>query len=115
MKINIAKYVVECVTCSKVKAQHQKPYEDLDILSVPIGKWDDINMDFITKLPRTRKIHDMIWVIVDKFTKSTHFLATYETWSMENLAETYIKYIAKVHGIALSIVAGRDNLFTFIL
>ena len=112
MKIDVAKYVAECVTCSRVKAQHQKPYGNLEPLPVPMGKWDDLTMDFITKLPKTRKGHDMIWVIVDRFTKSAHFLATRENWPMEKLAELYVKEIVRVHGVPLSIVSDRDSRFT---
>jgi hypothetical protein len=112
MKIDVATYVAKCVTCSRVKAQHQKPYGNLEPLPVPMGKWDDLTMDFVTKLPKTKKGHDMIWVIVDRLTKSAHFIAARESWSMEKLAETYVKEIVKVHGVPLSIVSDRDSRFT---
>ena len=112
MKIDVATYVAKCVTCSRVEAQHQKPYGNLDPLPVPMGKWDDLTMDFVTKLPKTKKGHDMIWVIVDRLTKSAHFIAARESWSMEKLAETYVKEIVKVHGVPLSIVSDRDSRFT---
>lgn len=108
MKIDMATYVAKCVTCSRVKAQHQNPYGNLEPLPVPMGKWDDLTINFITKLPNTRKSHDMIWVIVDQLTKNVHFIATRETWSMEKLTGTYVKEIIKVHGVPLSIVSDRD-------
>ncbi|KAI3814202.1 hypothetical protein L1987_18950 [Smallanthus sonchifolius] len=69
-------------------------------------------MDFITKLPRTAKGNDTIWVIVDRLTKSAHFLPIRETSSSEKLAETFIKEIVSRHGMPLSIVSDRDTRFT---
>nr|GEX58504.1 retrotransposon protein, putative, Ty3-gypsy subclass [Tanacetum cinerariifolium] len=75
MKKNIAMYVSKCLTCSKVKAEHQKPSGLLQQPEIPEWKWENITMDFINKLPRTRSGHDSIWVIVDRLTKSVYFLA----------------------------------------
>ncbi|KAI3796223.1 hypothetical protein L1987_38889 [Smallanthus sonchifolius] len=69
-------------------------------------------MDFITKLPRTAKGHDTIWVIVDRLTKSAHFLPIRETYSSEKLAEVFINEIVSRHGVPLSIVSDRDTRFT---
>ncbi|CAH1427775.1 unnamed protein product [Lactuca virosa] len=112
MKLNVAKYVAECVTCARVKAQHHKPYESLEPLPVPMGKREDITMDFVTKLPRTKNGHDMIWVAVDRFTKSAHFIAANERWSMDKLANSYVKKIVRLHGVPLTIVSDRDSRFT---
>ncbi|GJW01615.1 putative reverse transcriptase domain-containing protein [Tanacetum coccineum] len=70
MKRDIATYVSKCLTCSKVKAQHQRPSGLLQQPEIPEWKWDNITMKFITKLPRTKSGHDTIWVIVDRLTKS---------------------------------------------
>ena len=85
--------MAKCVTYARVKAQHQKPYGSLEPLPVPMGKWEDITMDFVTKLPRTRNGHDMIWVVVDRFTKSAHFIAAIEKWSMDKLVNSYVKEV----------------------
>ncbi|GJW94812.1 putative nucleotidyltransferase, ribonuclease H [Tanacetum coccineum] len=74
MKRDCVKYVEKCLTCLKVKAEHQKPYGKIQPLEIPVWKWEKITMDFVTKLPRTTKKHDAIWVIVDRLTKSTHFI-----------------------------------------
>jgi hypothetical protein len=74
MKKEIAAYVARCDTCCIVKAIHMKPASLLQHLSVPSWKWDDISMDFISGLPTTQKGHDLIWVIVDRLTKSAHFI-----------------------------------------
>ncbi|WVZ57756.1 hypothetical protein U9M48_008101 [Paspalum notatum var. saurae] len=74
MKREIAKYVSECDVCKRVKADHLKPGGMLQPLNIPAWKWEDIHMDFVVGLPRTQKGYDSIWVIIDRFTKSTHFL-----------------------------------------
>ncbi|GJT18114.1 putative reverse transcriptase domain-containing protein [Tanacetum coccineum] len=83
MKEIIAEYVGKCLTCSRVKAECQKPSGLLEQPEIPMWKWERITMDFITKLPKTSNKHDTIWVIVDRLTKSTHFIPTRETNSME--------------------------------
>ncbi|GKE98779.1 putative reverse transcriptase domain-containing protein, partial [Tanacetum coccineum] len=69
-------------------------------------------MDFVTKLPKTSKGHDTIWVIVDRLTKSAHFIPTRETDSMETLTRLYIKEIVSRHGVPISIILDRDSHFT---
>ncbi|KAJ0538417.1 putative nucleotidyltransferase, Ribonuclease H [Helianthus annuus] len=112
MKKDIAEYVSKCLTCSQVKAEHQKPSSLLQQLEMPVWKWELISMDFVTKLPRTRKGNDAIWVIVDRLTKSAHFLPIKETFSMERLAKLYVDEIVSLHGVPLSIVSDRDSRFT---
>ena len=69
-------------------------------------------MDFVTKLPRTARGHDSIWVIVDRLTKSAHFLPIREDFKMEKLAQIYIDKIVSLHGVPLSIISDRDSRFT---
>ncbi|GJT93509.1 putative reverse transcriptase domain-containing protein [Tanacetum coccineum] len=75
-------------------------------------KWERITMDFITKLPKTSNGHDTIWVIVDRLTKSAHFIPTQETDSMETLTRLYIKEIVSRHRVPISIISDRDSHFT---
>ncbi|GJW73178.1 reverse transcriptase domain-containing protein [Tanacetum coccineum] len=79
---------------------------------IPEWKWDKITMDFITKLPKTKSGHDTIWVIVDRLTKSAHFLAMREDYSTERLAKLYIDEIVARHGVPVSIISDRDGRFT---
>ncbi|GKE60922.1 putative reverse transcriptase domain-containing protein, partial [Tanacetum coccineum] len=102
IKSVIATYVSKCLTCLKVKAEHQRPLGLLQQPEMPKWKWDNITMDFITKLPRTKSGHDIIWVIVEKLTKSAHFLSTREDYSMEKLARLYIDEIVARHGVPVS-------------
>ncbi|GKA53555.1 putative reverse transcriptase domain-containing protein [Tanacetum coccineum] len=98
MKKDIALYVSKCLTCSKVKADHQKPSGLLQQPEIPEWEWEKITMDFITKLPRTSSGHDLIWVIVDRLTKSAHFLAICEDYKLESFARLYIKENVARHG-----------------
>ncbi|GJY09104.1 putative reverse transcriptase domain-containing protein [Tanacetum coccineum] len=90
MKAEIATYVSKCLTCAKVKAEHQKPSGLLQQPEIPEWKWEKITMDFISGLPRTPSGYDSIWVIVDRLTKSTHFLPIKKTDSIEKLAQLYL-------------------------
>ncbi|GJS41091.1 putative reverse transcriptase domain-containing protein [Tanacetum coccineum] len=99
MKSDIATYVSKCLTCLKVKAEHQKPSGLLVQLEIPRWKWGNITMDFITKLPRTSSGYDTIWVIVDRLTKSAHFLPIRENDPIERLTRLYMKEVVTRHGI----------------
>ncbi|KAD6118696.1 hypothetical protein E3N88_09967 [Mikania micrantha] len=111
MKFNIMQYVNKCLTCAQVKAEHQKPYGYVQPLEVPEWKWEHITTDFITKLPLMAKRHDAIWVIVDRLTKSAHFLPIRETYTSEKLSELFVKEIITRHGVSISIVLDRDTRF----
>ena len=69
-------------------------------------------MDFIVGLPRTQTSHDAIWVIVDRLTKLTYFLAICNTFSLERLARLYIDEVVKLHGVPITIVSDQDPWFT---
>ncbi|GJR53614.1 putative reverse transcriptase domain-containing protein [Tanacetum coccineum] len=112
MKEIIAEYVSKCLTCSRVKAECQKPSGLLIQPEIPMWKWERITMDFVTKLPKTSSGHDTIWVIVDRLTKSAHFIPTRETDCMETLTRLYIKEIVSRHGVPISIISDCNSHFT---
>ncbi|GJV55868.1 putative reverse transcriptase domain-containing protein [Tanacetum coccineum] len=112
MKANIAIYVSKCLTCSKVKAEHQKPSGLLVQPEIPEWKWEKITMDFVTKLPKMANGYDTIWVIVDRLTKSAHFLPMRENDPMEKLMKLYMKEVVTRHGVPVSIIFDRDGRFT---
>ncbi|GKC92215.1 putative reverse transcriptase domain-containing protein [Tanacetum coccineum] len=112
MKANIATYVSNCLTCVKVKAEHQRPSGLLVQPAIPEWKWDNITMDFITKLPKSLYGFDTIWVIVDRLTKSAHFLPIRENDPLDKLARLYLNRIVARYGIPVSIICDRDGRFT---
>ncbi|GKA07600.1 putative reverse transcriptase domain-containing protein [Tanacetum coccineum] len=111
MKADIATYVSKCLTCAKVKAEHQRPSGLLVQPEIPQWKWDNITMDFIMKLPKSSQGYDTIWVIVDRLTKSAIFVPMRETDPMEKLARMYLKEVVTRHGIPVSIICDRDPRF----
>ncbi|CAL9019118.1 unnamed protein product, partial [Prunus brigantina] len=112
MKGDIAKYVSRCLICQQVKAKWQKPSGLMQPLPIPEWKWELITMDFVFKLPRTPTGHDGIWVIVDRLTKSAHFLPIKETYSLSKLAKLFVDDIVRLHGAPVSIVSDRDARLT---
>ncbi|GJU20947.1 putative reverse transcriptase domain-containing protein, partial [Tanacetum coccineum] len=90
MKADIATYVSKCLTCAKVKAEHQRPSGLLVQPEIPQWKWDNITMDFITKLPKSSQGYDTIWVIVDRLTKSAIFVPIRKNCPMED-EECFLK------------------------
>ncbi|GKB99716.1 putative reverse transcriptase domain-containing protein [Tanacetum coccineum] len=83
MKKDIAMYVSKCLTCLKIKVEHQKPSGLLQQPEIPEWKWKKITMYLVTKLPKISSGYDTIWVIVDRLTKSAHFLPIHEDYKME--------------------------------
>ena len=112
MKRDIAQFVAQCLVCQQVKAENQRPIRSLQPLFIPEWKWEHITMDFVTGLPRTLGGNNAIWVIVDRLTKSSHFLSMKVNFSMDRLASLYVKEIVRMHDVPISIVSDRDSRFT---
>jgi hypothetical protein len=112
MKKDAAYYITRCMECQKVKDEHRHPAGLLQPLPIPEKKWEVITMDFITGLPRTNKKHDSIMVVVEKLTKATHCVPVKTTHTMTNIAEIFMKEIARLHGIPRTIISDRDKKFT---
>ncbi|KAL2226543.1 UNVERIFIED_CONTAM: Transposon Tf2-12 polyprotein, partial [Sesamum indicum] len=93
MKKIVAEFVAKCLTCQQVKAEHQAPAGKLHPLTIPEWKWEKITKDFVIGLPRTFRKHDAIWVIVDRLTKSAHFLPIRQNDSLDKLTELYVSEI----------------------
>nr|GFC03997.1 hypothetical protein [Tanacetum cinerariifolium] len=111
MKADIATYVSKCLTYAKVKAEHQKPSGLLVQPKIPEWKWDNITMDFVTKLPKSSQGYDTIWVIVNRLTKSAIFTPIRDTDTMDKLTRIYLKEIVTRHGIPVSIISDCDPRF----
>ncbi|GKD91872.1 putative reverse transcriptase domain-containing protein, partial [Tanacetum coccineum] len=101
MKADIATYISKCLTCAKVKAEYQKPSGLLVQSVIPVWKWENITMNFVTKLPKISSGQDTIWVIVDRLTKYAYFLLMKETYSIEKSMRQYLKEVVSRHGTQL--------------
>ena len=112
MKKKVAEFVSKCMTCQQIKSEHQTPVGKLHPLPIPEWKWEKITMDFVTGLPRTQWKNDAIWVIVDRLTKSAHFLPIRWGCTLDQLAKRYVDEIVRLHVVPLSIVSDRDPRFT---
>ena len=84
----------------------------MQCIEIPTWKWDMINMDFVTGLPRSFRKFDSIWVIVDRLTKSAHFLPVRSDYTVEEYAKLYLKEIVRLHGVPTSIISDRGAQFT---
>ncbi|WZZ69600.1 hypothetical protein YC2023_080970 [Brassica napus] len=112
MKRDVATWTLHCQTCQMVKAERQLPSGLLQELPLPEWKWDMVTIDFVTGLPITTGNKDAIWVIVDRLTKSAHFLAIKKTDGADRLSQKYLKTVVRLHGVPVSIVSDRDPKFT---
>ena len=90
MKRDVSEFVTKCMVCQKVKAEHQVHSGLLQSIKILEWKWDRITMDFVVRLPLTGRKHDSVWVVVDRLTKSTHFLPMRTDYSLDKLAKLYI-------------------------
>ncbi|XP_058756176.1 uncharacterized protein LOC131629403 [Vicia villosa] len=115
MKKDVVEFVYACLTCHNLKVEHQRPSRLVQPLNIPEWRWDNISMDFVTGLPKIAKGNDFIWVIVDRLTKSAHFLSMKINRPISMLAEMYIEEIVRLHRIPSSIVSDRDPRFRKIL
>ena len=95
-----------------MKDEHQRPRGKLQPLSIPEWKWENITMDFVSGLPKSLGGNDAEWVIVNRLTKSTHFLPIRTTFTLDKFASLYFKEIVILHGVPVSIVSNRDIHFT---
>ena len=112
MKRDIVDFVSKCLTCQQVKLEYQRPSGLLQQLPILEWKRDMIAMDFVSGLPHTSNGYDVIWVIVDRLTKSAHFLPIKKTYSTDRLARLYVIQIVCLHGVLVSIVFDRGSTFT---
>jgi hypothetical protein len=111
MKREIAKYVSECDICQRVKASHLRTAGILQPLPIPSWKWEDISMDLIVGLPNTSLRHESIWVIVDRLTKTAHFLPMHTTYNAKTYAEIYLDQIVHLYGVPKMIISDRGAQF----
>ena len=112
MKKDMANNVGKCLTYQKVKAEYRHSAGKLQPIELPEWKWDQITRDFVVGLPRMVEGYDAIRVVVDRLTKSAHFIPIKVTFSVERLAGVYIANIVRLHEVPLLILSNRDARFT---
>eukprot|EP00253_Pinus_taeda_P008729 PITA_08729 len=112
MKKDVIEYLAHCLECQQVKAEHQHPAGLLQPLPIPEWKWETITMDFITGLPKSKKNNDSIMVVVDKLSKSAHFIPVQSTYRAAQIANIFMQNIFKLHGLPKVIISDRDVKFT---
>ncbi|XP_020262255.1 uncharacterized protein LOC109838206 [Asparagus officinalis] len=112
MKRDMARSVAKCLVCQQVRAEHQRIIGLLQPFPIPEWKWQHVTMDFVTSLPRRTRQNDVVWVIVDRLTKSAHFIPFRVGQSMEHLAQRYMEEIVRLQGVLVCIISDRDTRFT---
>ncbi|KAF3654091.1 RING/U-box superfamily protein [Capsicum annuum] len=108
MKRDVTEFMAKCSTCQQVKIEHQKPSGSMQEFTIPTWKWEEVNMDFVKGLPRTRHPHDSVWVIIDRMTKSAQFLPIHTSYSTEDYAKLFIRELVRLHSVPLSIISDRE-------
>lgn len=95
-----------------MNAEHQHPAGLLQPLPIPEWKWEVINIDFITSLPKNKRHNDSIMMVVDKLSKAAHFISVKSTYKAVNIADIFMKEIFRLHDIPKVIISDRDVKFT---
>ena len=111
MTRDVVNYVAKCLVYQQVKIEHQCPSGELQPLPMLKWKWDDITMDFVTALPKTKASYDMVWVVVDRLIKTAHFIPFKTGYPINRMARIYVREIVRLHGVPHTIVSDRDLRF----
>ena len=112
MKSDVVDFVSKCLECQQVKADHRHPASLLQPHDIPETKWEVISMDFVVGFPLTSSRHNAILVVVDKLTKSSHFIPVRDTYDVMDVARLFINEIVRLHGVLKKIISNRDPKFT---
>nr|KYP56033.1 Transposon Ty3-I Gag-Pol polyprotein [Cajanus cajan] len=110
MKTDIMKYVQSCDICQRQKYTTAVPGGLLQPLVIPERIWEDISLDFITGLPRSKGF-EAILVVVDRLSKYSHFVALKHPYTAKTIAEVFVKEVVRLHGVPTSVISDRDPLF----
>ncbi|KAG8489305.1 hypothetical protein CXB51_017355 [Gossypium anomalum] len=108
----VTDFMAQCLTCQQVKAEHQLPSGLLRLVKIPLWKWERVTMDFVSGLPLTPTEKDYVWVIMDRLTKSVHFILVRTDYSLQKLVKLCIFEIVRLHGVSVSIISDRNPHFT---
>jgi hypothetical protein len=111
MKRDVVHFIVKCLECQQVKANHHHPTSLLQPHDVPMSKWEVISIDFVVGLSLTSHRHNSILVIVGKLTKSAHFILVRDTYDVTNVACVFVSEVIRLHGIPKKIISDKDSRF----
>jgi hypothetical protein len=110
MRREVVQFIARCTTCQKAKSQ-LNPHGLYMPLPAPSVPWEDISIDFMLGLPRTKRGRDSIFVVVDRFSKIAHFIPCHKTDDASHIADLFFKEIIRLHGMPNTIVSDHDTRF----
>ena len=112
MTKTIRKFIESCTTCQRNKPRNHLPYGTLQPLPTPTHRWEQVSMDLIINLPKTKTGHDAIVVFVDRLSKMAHFVPTKTAITAPQLAQIFFDHVFRLHGMPKTIISDRDPRFT---
>jgi hypothetical protein len=111
LKDSAEEYVKTCLTCQQNRTLNKKQAGLLQLLPIPEGRWESVSMDFMVSLPPSRGF-DAIMVVVDRFSKMTHFIRTKDEATVQEIGRLFFTHVFKHHALPKDIVSNRDPKFT---